>query len=181
MAEKKKLIITKWDGGENFDGRRNISFKYECPRCGGDNFCYFKTGWLKEKDGAANYCTYCDDIVIFKIVNNRIEGEQLKGEEDNIQLTADDVTKFYSWISEMCEEEEDMDFDELLKDFKFDKAEFDKSSLESLSPEKIFALYENMVYMVLNGLIGGDFETMYDILIGNIGLNPKIVNELLSF
>ncbi len=180
MAEEKKLSITEWSGDENFDDRTTISFQYECPKCGNENFYELRTNWLKDKVGDPRKCKCCGNIVIFKIINNQIEGEQLWDITKNCWVTIDDVTKFYHWIVEICSEN-DINFDELLKEFKFNKTDFEKTNIETLSRAHLSAFYVKMTDMVFNGVVGEDFGTMYDILTDKLGLNPKIVVGNLCF
>ena len=53
--------------------------------------------------------------------------------------------------------------------------------LDKLPSEEFQKLYGYLVYIVMNELGDGDFETMYDVLSENMGLSQEDISYLLDY
>ena len=70
--------------------------------------------------------------------------------------------------------------EEVMKEFEFDKSRLEDKNLDKLSEQELFDTCAEIVYFLISGL-GIDFESMYDVLHDVMGLDQKVVEELLDW
>ena len=89
-----------------------------------------------------------------------------------------DINKFWRYINN-CFDAEEIDY--AIEKMGFEINRLDNREWKKLSDEELKGLYGDMVYMVLNELSSGDFETMYDVLSENMGLSQEDISYLLDY
>lgn len=93
-------------------------------------------------------------------------------------LTKKDIKKFWNYVENTFEEEE---IESALDAFEFERKYLKDEELDKLPPEEIQKLYGYLVYIVMNELGNGDFETMYDVLSENMGLCEEDISFMLDY
>ncbi len=93
-------------------------------------------------------------------------------------ITMKDVQNFVNYINEAFGKK---DVKLALTNNDFDVSNLKEENLNNMSDSELLTLYGNIVYIILNELGNGDFETMYDVLSDTMGLNEETVNCLLDW
>lgn len=88
-----------------------------------------------------------------------------------------DIKKLTEYLYENFSEEE------VIQSFErncFDMQQLDERNLKRLSKEETRNLFTDVVYIAMNELFGGDFETMYDILY-SLNIGEETIQYALDF
>lgn len=93
-------------------------------------------------------------------------------------LKVEDLHDFWSYIKDVFEEEE---IEDALSNSNFDETRLSEDNIDELSDDEVKFLYADLVYIVLNELGNGDFDTMYEILSETLCLAEEDINYLLDW
>ena len=92
-------------------------------------------------------------------------------------VTKENIKELISYHEEYFEKEVIKD---VMEEFEFDKSRLNDKNLDKLSEQELFDTCAEIVYFLISGL-GIDFESMYDVLHDVMGLDQKVVEELLDW
>ena len=93
-------------------------------------------------------------------------------------IRGEDIKKFWDYNVEEFGKDE---ISWVVEDFGFDLSRIEDEALESASEEELKVLYADIVYMILNELNSGDFNSMYDVLSDIMELSKEDIDYLLDW
>lgn len=131
----------------------------------------------------------CEELTIYapegSYAENYITSKNIpcvsKGQRDNhlnLQVFPDDILNLWNYVTSTCDED---DIDGMIEEFSFDIEKINFHKLNELAAPELVNLFADMVYMILNGVGNGDFETMYSILSENIGVDSDVIDSVLNY
>ena len=93
-------------------------------------------------------------------------------------IRGEDIKKFWDYNVEEFGKDE---ISWVVEDFGLDLSRIEDEALESASEEELKVLYADIVYMILNELNSGDFNSMYDVLSDIMELSKEDIDYLLDW
>ncbi len=93
-------------------------------------------------------------------------------------LKPKDLYDFWTYIEEMFDEDE---IEDALINSDFDIDSLSEDNVLELSDSEVKTMYADLVYIVMNELGEGDFDTMRDILSENMCLEKEDIDYLLDW
>lgn len=93
-------------------------------------------------------------------------------------LKPKDLQDFWEYVKEMFDEEE---IEDALINSDFDIDSLSEDNILELSNSEVKSMYADLVYIIMNELGDGDFDTMYDILSENMCLEKEDIDFLLDW
>lgn len=93
-------------------------------------------------------------------------------------VTPDIILNFWNYVISTCETD---DINDMVKEFGFDIERLTERNLSGLTANELATLFADVVYMVLNGVGNGDFQTMYSILSETLGIDSDVIDSVLNY
>lgn len=94
-----------------------------------------------------------------------------------IMISKDTIKQFWDYINQTCTRSS---INNAILDNEFDRSELEDNNLEKLNQDELNNLMQYLVYIIVNGPGGGDYESMYDILAETMELDRETVSFLLE-
>lgn len=79
----------------------------------------------------------------------------------------------------LCETVESENLEYAVDEFDIDVDKI--KNTHELSEDEAYTLMHDLVYMTLNEIYSGDFDTTYDALLDGCGMPPELADEFLDF
>lgn len=178
MGKVYKLIVKEWEESALRDGGILVDFECRCPRCD-----YIDQEFVRKseiKNGIASVgCACCDCAIDVYLGNTEPEYEDCKDDEaSKTEQLLDAACALWDYMGDNFDED---DVASVIEEFEFDKSRLNITKMQAASEEELSGLCSDLVYMVLNGFISGDFETMHEILVNELDIDYEFANEWLDF
>ncbi len=94
-----------------------------------------------------------------------------------VEIKKETIKKFWEYVNQTCNQNS---IEQAIEENEFDIGELEDSNLDKLDQNGLNNLMQYLVYIVVNGPGGGDYETMYYILSENFEFDRETIAFLME-